>query len=137
MPTIIAITILILAIGIGVTAVSFSEVFVSAGQKQSAQALVYAEAGARDALMKIARNKNYFCVSEDCYSIDMIAGGCSGGDGCAKISVSSDVGDSGNPKRIISKGQSNSSIRRIQIDVIFDVFLNGEIATTTWKELVD
>ena len=59
LPTIIPLTVIILAIGIGITSLALTESLISAGQKQSSQALFYAEAGARDALIKIARNKKY------------------------------------------------------------------------------
>lgn len=137
LPTVMAITILILAIGIGISAVSFSEILITSGHQQSAQAFVYAEVGARDALIKISRNKNFTCASEDCYLLDSVPAGCYSGEGCAKVSVSAGVGSVADPKVITSKGIVNINIRRIQVDVVYDASLNGEIASTTWRELVD
>ncbi|MEK9154832.1 MAG: hypothetical protein AAB596_02080 [Patescibacteria group bacterium] len=135
LPTIIALTILILAVGIGITAVSFTESFISAGQNQSTRALFYAEAGARDALMRIARNKNYYCTSPSagCYQIDFVSSGCSTNEGCAKITVS----DASSPKVIISEGRVNSNIRKVQADVYFDAAFNGEINNIQWQELTN
>ena len=64
---------MILAIIVGITAVTFNESFVAQGGVQSGKALYYAEVGARDALVRIARNKNYSCTSPalptGCYSM--------------------------------------------------------------------
>ncbi|MEK7149898.1 MAG: hypothetical protein AAB757_02930 [Patescibacteria group bacterium] len=137
LPTIIALAILILAIGVGITALSFSEIFITAGQNNALKALDYAEAGAKDALMRIARNKNYACASADCYSIDFLSNGCADNSGCARISVSAGVGSQAAPKIIVSKGQVNGNIRQTEVNVFYDVSLSGEIATTTWKEITD
>lgn len=135
LPTIIMITMIILAIGIGITSLSLTEVFISAGQNQSSIALSYAETGIRDALIKIARNKNYNCVAADCYSIPFTTNGCIDNNACAKVSVSTGIGTELDPKIIISKGQAKNNTKRIQVNIIFDPSSNGEIATTTWQEL--
>lgn len=135
LPTIIAMTILILAIGVSITAISFTESLISIGQENTAQALMYADAGARDALIKLTRNKNYTCVSTNCYSISFAPNGCTTDDGCARIRVSAGAGTIGDPRIIVSEGKVKSSVRTIQASVIFDTALNGEIATTTWSEL--
>ena len=132
-----ALAILILAVGVGITAFSFNEVFVAEGQRKSTKARLYAEAGARDALVRIARDKTYNCTSEDCYSIDFVTNGCSANEGCARVSVSSGSGSSSDPKIITSKGRVTSITRKIQVDVVFDSSLHGEIATTTWREVVN
>lgn len=135
LPTIIALTVLILAVGVSITAISFTEGLISVGQGNASQALVYAEAGARDALTKLTRNKNYTCTSVNCYSINFVSNGCTTDDGCARVSVSAGAGTSGDPRIIVSEGKARLSVRRIQASVIFDAALNGEIATTTWSEL--
>lgn len=135
LPTIIALTILILAIGVSITAISFTESLISVGQGNAAQALVYAEAGARDALTKLTRNKNYTCVTTGCYAISFVPEGCTTNDGCARMSVSAGAGTIGDPRIITSEGKAKNSIRTMQISVMFDAAGNGEIATTTWSEL--
>ena len=134
-PTVIALTILVLAVGIGITSLSLSESFVTLGQDYSTRALFYAETGAKDALEKVARNKQYSCTATDCYSIPMATNGCTTNDGCARVTVTSGVGSIADPKIITSKGQIKSSTRRVQVTVIFDASLNGEIATASWQEL--
>ncbi|MBI5147851.1 MAG: four helix bundle protein [Parcubacteria group bacterium] len=135
LPTIIVLAILILIVGAGITASALSESFISLGQKKSSEALIFAEAGARDAFVRIARDKKYACATTDCYQIDFVSGGCASGDGCAKISVSSGVGSDADPKVVTSKGISGSSVRELQVSVILDASLYGRIATTTWQEL--
>lgn len=134
LPTVVALTLLTLTIGVGITLASFTEIFTSAGAIQSAKALSYAEAGARDALMRIARNKNYTCSSPStgCYTMDFVSSGCSSNTGCAKITVSSST-----PKVIISEGRAGNNIRRLEVDVTLDASDNGEIATSTWAELTN
>lgn len=132
LPTVILLGVMALVVAVGVTTLSFTELLVSQGSSQSSRALFYAEAGARDALMKVARNKNYTCVTEDCYAIDFSTNGCSLGNDCAKVSVSS-----GSPKVIVSKGIMKASKRTIQVSVGMDT--NGQIATSTtetvWTEI--
>ncbi|MFH0890501.1 MAG: hypothetical protein V1856_00525 [Candidatus Liptonbacteria bacterium] len=134
LPTVVALTLLILAIGIGITIASFTEVFTSASALQSTKALSYAEAGARDALIRVARNKNYVCSSptSGCYTMDFVTNGCAQNLGCARITVSSST-----PKIIWSEGRVSSNIRRIQVSVTLDAQGNGQIATSTWSELTN
>lgn len=136
-PTVMALTILVMAIGIGITSLSLSESFVTLGQDYSTRALFYAEAGAKDALIKIARRKNYSCTAQDCYSINIVPNGCSTGDGCARISVSSGVGSIADPKIVTSTGQVKTSTRKVQVSVILDSQLHGEIATASWQEVTE
>lgn len=135
LPIVFAFIVLILAVAVGMTAVSFSESFTTAGEKESGKALLYSEAGARDALIRMARNKNYTCSSADCYQIDFVTNGCTNSDGCAKISVSAGDGSSGNPKIITSKGLSKSSVRTVSVSVQYDTNLEGQFNTITWSEV--
>jgi Tfp pilus assembly protein PilX len=140
LPTVMVLGMLTLVIAIGITSVSLTESFNSQSSSNSSRALSYAEAGARDALLKISRNKNYSCATDDCYLIDFTTDGCSTSIGCARVSVSSAVGDIANPKVIISKGIVNASHRTIEVSVVLDNGTNdttlqyGLITSTTWRE---
>ena len=134
-PIILVFGILIIAIGVGITAMTFSEGLASQGGYQSIRALLYAEAGARDALERIARNKHYSCATTDCYSLSFATSGCSTGSACARIKVSTDAGTSINPKIITAKGVAGINVRTLQVSVIFDSGQFGQIATSTWQEL--
>ncbi len=135
LPTVMLLGIITLTIAVSLATVSFSESFISQSGAQSSKALFYAEAGARDALIRVARNKNYTCTATDCYEIPFVSGGCGGAlSGCARISISAGVGTVGDPKIITSKGLMQSSVRIINVSVVLDASAHGEIATTTWSE---
>lgn len=139
LPTVLVLGVMTLAVVVGITAVSLTESFISQGSAQSSKALFYAESGARDALVKIARNKNYTCSATDCYTIDFSVNGCSLLNDCAKVSVSAGVGTVGDPKIITSKGIMKASARTIRVSAIIDA--NGQIATSTtetvWTEIIN
>lgn len=143
LPTVIIIGLMTLAVVVSITSVAFNELLISQGRAQSSTALFYAEEGARDALIRIARDKNYTCGTADCYSVDSVASGCSSNTDCAKITVSSGVGTTADPKIITSKGIKGDSIRRVQVSVLLDngttdaSLQNGEITSTTWMELTN
>lgn len=129
LPTVMVIGIIALAVAVGVTAVALTESFISQGGIQSNKALFYAEAGARDALIRVARDKTFATTS---YTIDFTtnASGCSGlWNGCATIAVGS-----GSPKIATSTGTSGVSTRTLVVSISQDP--DGAIATstTTWSE---
>ena len=136
-PTILALVILILAIGIGISALSLTESFIAAGQDLSSKALRYADTGAKDALIHIARDKTYSCAAADCYQIDFDPGGtgCATNNACVRVSVSSSTGSVADPKIINATGRTGTIQRQIRVTVILDSSLNGQIATSTWQEL--
>ncbi|HEX8993686.1 MAG TPA: hypothetical protein VF803_00345, partial [Candidatus Paceibacterota bacterium] len=117
LPTIILLAVVILAIGIGTLSLGLSEGIISAGSLNSSKALSYADAGAKDALLRLARNKGYACTATNCYSLDMVQNGCTTGLGCAMVSVSANTGASGDPKIITSQGKAGSSVRTLQASV--------------------
>ncbi|KKT88324.1 MAG: hypothetical protein UX26_C0016G0010 [Parcubacteria group bacterium GW2011_GWC1_45_9] len=136
-PTILVLSFIIIALATGLAALTFTEVSTIMTQQLSNKAVLYAETGARDALVRIARNKNYTCATTDCYSLNMVVNGCTTDEGCAKISVSAGVGTSGDPKIITAKGIAKTNVRKIEVRVVFDASENGEIVSTIWSELSD
>lgn len=143
LPTVIVIALMALAVVVSITAMAFNELLISQAGAQSSGALFYAEVGARDALVRIARNKNYSCTTADCYSVDFIANGCANGTDCAKVTVSAGVGTTADPKIVTSRGIMKSSIRRVQVLVTLDngtsmaSAQNGEITYSSWSELTN
>jgi len=137
LPTVMVLGVMALVVAVSVTTLSYTELFISQGGSQSTRALFYAEAGAHDALVKIARKKKYTCSAVDCYTIDFSSNGCSTGNDCAKVSVSAGVGTIVDPKIVTSKGVMKSSTRTIQVSVLIDS--DGQIATSTaqtvWTEI--
>ncbi|MEK7538818.1 MAG: hypothetical protein AAB552_03170 [Patescibacteria group bacterium] len=142
LPTVLVLTILTLTVAVGITTISFTESFISESGVQSSTALFYAEAGTRDALTKIARNKGYTCASADyCYSIELVSGGCTGSVlGCARVSVSAGAGTTAAPKVVTSKGIVKTSTRTLSVDVILDSGAGtniGQITSATTTELTN
>lgn len=138
--TVIVIGMMALAVVVSITSVALNELLISQGQAQSANALFYAESGARDALVRIVRDKNYTCSTTDCYSIDYVTNGCANNTNCAKVSVSANVGTTPNLSKIItSKGIMKASTRTVQVTVILDGGLadQGQVTSTTWTEIIN
>jgi len=140
-PIVLILGVLALAIALGVATLSYNDSTISQSSNQSSRALFYAEAGARDALTKIARDKTYTCASADCYLVDFISNGCTNNTDCAKVTVSSGAGTTGDPKIITSKGIMKSSTRTMQVSVTLDsgtgdpTLQYGAITNTEWTEL--
>ncbi|MCK9344617.1 MAG: hypothetical protein M0P64_00645 [Candidatus Pacebacteria bacterium] len=131
LPTVMVLGVLMLIVAVSVTTLSFTELFISQGSAQSSRAHFYAESGARDALIKIARNNTYLCATTDCYQIDFSTQGCTLLNDCAKVQVT------GNDtlKTITSKGIMKSSTRTLQVVVTLDA--DGAITNTAWSEVVN
>jgi hypothetical protein len=136
-PTILAVSAIILVIAFGIVTSTFTESVSSSAEKQSAIAYNFAEDGAKDALLRIARDKNYSCVSLDCYSLDLAPNGCANSVGCAKVSVSNGTGAKADPKIITSSGIVQNKTRKIEVQVIYDSLGLGQVGTTTWQELTN
>lgn len=131
LPTIMVLGVMALIVAVSVTTLAFTELFISQGSAQSSKAHFYAEAGARDALTKIVRNKSYLCSTTDCYSIDFVTNGCSSLTDCAKVQVAGND----TAKVVTSKGIMKSSNRTLQVNVTLDG--DGLITATTWSELTN
>jgi hypothetical protein len=134
-PTILALSGMILVVAVGIAAVTYTQTETSAEAKKSSLALNYAEVGAKDALMRLSRDKNYSCAAVDCYSLDMVVSGCATSEACAKISVSAGAGTELDPKIITAKGIVQNKTRELETQVIYDSAGLGEIASTTWQEI--
>ena len=137
--TMIVATIVLIAIGIAVTSVGFTELLSGATENNARLAYRYAATGANDALLRLAKNKKYFCDSgPGCpYQIAFVLNGCSiAYEGCALVLVGAGVGSSLDPKIITATGRVKSNVRVVQVTVVFDSALNGKIESAVWKEIV-
>ncbi|GMQ95002.1 MAG: hypothetical protein BMS9Abin13_112 [Patescibacteria group bacterium] len=136
---VVTLALFVLVVGFSITTLSVSESLVSIGTSQSGKAFMYAEDAVADALLRIARKNDYVCDSPSlptgCYPIDFVSGGCANNEGCARVTVSSGVGSSGNPKVIEVEGRVKDNIRKIKVTVEYGSALYGEIATSTWQEI--
>jgi len=125
-PTVMVLMALILSAGVVISAISISDNLSVAQANDSGKALNYAQLGAKDALERVVRNKDY----TGSYNLEIVSGGCTDPFlGCASITVNS----ASNPKIITVSGQITNVIRKIQVNVNLDS--NGLITNYTWQEL--
>ncbi|MFA5000350.1 MAG: hypothetical protein WC545_03250 [Patescibacteria group bacterium] len=124
LPTVLVLIALIISVGVFVSAVSVSDNLSVSGAGASDRALNYARSGARDALERIARNKDY--VGD--YDIAAVPDGClEPFSGCVSVSVAA-----GNPKMISAAGRAGDFIRKIQVAATLDA--DGLILDYDWTE---
>jgi Tfp pilus assembly protein PilX len=125
MPVIFAMLVLIISLSLLTASLSGNDSASSADVVNSDRALAAAELGAKDALLKIARNKDY----SGAYSIAASANGCSApASGCATVTVD----NQSDPKTIYSAGQVGELVRKIVVKAHLDS--NGKITSYTWQD---
>ncbi|NTW22239.1 hypothetical protein HGA34_01685 [Candidatus Falkowbacteria bacterium] len=125
MPVIFAMLALIVSLSLLTANLSGNDNASSAEVANSDSALAAAEFGAKDALLKIARNKGY----SGTYSVAVLSGGCASPvRGCATVTVDTQS----NPKTINSSGQVGELVRKIVVKAYLDG--NGKIANYTWQD---
>ncbi len=123
-PIIMGLLVLIISIGLFISSISLSDSLSASSLQNSNQALNFAQVGAKDALEKVVRNKNY----TGSYTIDLVASGCSGSYlGCASVSVDA----SSSPKVIISEGRIGGIRRSVQVNLNLDA--EGLFSSYTWQ----
>lgn len=126
LPTVMVLSLMIIIIGILITTLSFNENFTAASWNKSARALSYAEIGAKDALVKLARNKNIATSTQ----LAMVTGGCSTPfAGCASTTIATTT----NKTIITSTGIVEEVTRGVVVESEVDAA--GLISSSTWREL--
>lgn len=126
LPVISIIAMVILLAALGAAGSGFIEGLISYGELENKKALFAAEAGAKDAFKRIARNKN--CNQPPSPTCDSYA--LSVGDATSSIIVSGN-----NPKTIISSGQIENIIAKIEVIVSFDS--NNKATQTSWRQITE
>lgn len=125
MPVIFAMLVLIISLSLLTATLSGNDNVSSANAINSDQALAAAEAGAKDALLKISRNMNFTATT----TVATVANGCTAPiGGCATVVVDSQS----NPKTIDSTGQVGDLYRKIIVRAFLDA--NGKITSYTWQD---
>jgi len=119
LPVILVLFGLVMVVGVAIAGISVSENTISSTKDASDEALAIAESGIQDALMKLARDKDFTSVGG--YNLSVSGG-------TATIIV-----PSGSSKDITSSGTLNSKTRKIQLTVNADA--NGKITQTGWTEV--
>lgn len=125
-PTVIVLMALIVSAGVVISSISISDNLSVSQSNNSDKALNYAQLGAKDALERVVRNKDY----TGAYNLELVSGGCVDPFiGCVSVTVNPDS----NPKIINSEGQMGEVKRKIQVNVNLDE--NGLITNYAWQEL--
>ena len=125
-PTVLVLMALILSAGVLMASISISDNTSVSESNGSEKALNYAQLGAKDALERIVRNKDYVGT----YSLNITTGSCNSTPAaCAVVAVSA----GSNPKIINAEGQQGDAKRKIQVNANLDD--NGLITSYTWQEL--
>lgn len=123
-PTVIVLIILIISIGVLISSISISDIVSVSDTNNSGRALNYAQLGAKDALERLARNKDY----SGSYSIAMTTNGCDAAySACATVVVSGS-----SPKVINAEGRVKDLKRKIQVNVNLDA--KGLVTSYDWQE---
>jgi len=122
LPMVLSLSFIILAIVISLSSLSFIEMSIGTAQKRADEAYFIANSGISDAIIQIARNKNYENAG---YSLAI-------GNGTVSIVVEKDVPIAGK-SRITTIGTVNSSKRKIQVDV--NVSSYGKVTIANFTEM--
>ena len=118
LPMILVLFGLVMVVGVAIAGISVSENTISSTKDASDEALAIAESGIQDALMKLARDKDFTSAG---YNLSVSGG-------TATIIV-----PSGSSKDITSTGALNNKTRKIQLTVNADA--NGKITQSGWTEV--
>jgi len=133
LPTVLALLMLMMVLGGLISSIGLSELESSNNLASSAKAKQYAQAGIKDALERIARNKDYLCESAPgCpggnYQLAFADNGCANNMACATVTVSG----SATLKTIMSIGASSNNRRKINATITLDS--DGLITDTNWHD---
>jgi len=124
LPSILVISFIALITGLAIVSGGFIETAISQSEKLSLESFYLAEAGIKDALIKITRNKNFNNSGYDLFL----------GNGSATIVIEKDQPIAGQT-RVTSTGTVKNRIRKIQM--IVNVTSNGKVTTASWQEIAD
>lgn len=135
LPLVLVFGTLIVVLGLSLSTMSVSTAISIESEHNSAKALHFAEAGIHDAQLRLARDYNFTCTDEDCYTIPFLEDGCVNENACVWVTVSAGAGTVSDPRTITARGRSGINIRTLQSEITFDPETLGKLATTTWKEI--
>lgn len=122
LPMILALSFIILVVVVSLASLSFVEINIGTAQKKADEAFFVANAGVSDAIIRIARNKNYSSVG---YNLTV-------GNGTANVVVQKDIPAAGQT-RITSTGTVGASKRKIQVDTNVNTY--GKVTIASFSEL--
>ncbi|MFA6417329.1 MAG: hypothetical protein WCW61_04010 [Patescibacteria group bacterium] len=129
-PLVLGLLILIISVGLFISSISLSDSLATSNQDKSNLALEYAQIGAKEALVKIARQPCNSCSNS--FQIETLVGGCSGGiAGCITVDYAPLTAPTSSEIVITSEGHIYDISRTVQVNAILDNY--GKIASYTWQ----
>lgn len=124
--SILALSAILLAIGLALAFSGFIQSDIVFNQDKASGAFYIAEAGVKDAMQKIARNKDYNYANPG-YSLTVDGG-------TATVIANKDI-PVGGKTEIISIGVAGNNTKKIR--AVVNVGVNGNISTDTWEEMAN
>ncbi len=124
--SILALSAILLAIGLAMAFSGFIQGDIVFNQDKASSAFYIAEAGVKDAMQKIARNKDYNYASP---GYNLIVDG-----GTATVIVNKDI-PVGGKTEIISTGVVGNNTKKVR--EVLDVGVNGDVTVDTWAEMAN
>ena len=130
--TVVVVLLILVAVGLSMISLGIFEGFMAESQRASDEAYAAAQSGAKDAMMRIARNKNYSSAG---YYLPADPSNCAlnSATACAYIVVEKDAPSSGKD-RITAIGTLNNSSRKLEVILNVNA-TNGKITTDSQNEL--
>jgi len=123
---------LVVTVALAFSAISIAQGIAVESEFGASRALHYAEAGLSDALMRLARDRDYRCDTADCYTLPFAENGCVQNIACAYVTI--EDGATENTLRIVARGIANTNVRILERIATFDAENTGAHTLTTWCE---
>ena len=123
--TLLGISVVIVVLGTALGFLAFFETAISASQMRSQEALLVAQAGISDALLRLAQNKD-FSAAPTGYTINL-------SNGTSTIVVTQDQPQTGQVL-ITSTGEVYNRKRKIEVKVAVDD-TSGQVTIISWREI--
>ena len=138
--TVVVVLLILVAVGLSMISLGIFEGFMAESQRASDEAYAAAQSGAKDAMMRIARNKNF--ATSTGYFIPSDPSNCSlyGSTACAKVIVEKDSASvcsqsiSAGQDCVISLGTLSNSARKVEVILNVNA-TNGKITIDSQNEL--
>jgi len=126
--TVVAVLLILVAVGLSMVSLGVFEGFMAESQRASDEAYAAAQSGAKDAMMRVARDKNYSSAGY------YLTTGCAlnGASACAYVVVEKDA-PSPSKDRITATGTLNNSSRKLEVILNVNA-TNGKITIDSQTE---
>src|SRR3989344_9102252 len=130
--TVVAVLLILVAVGLSMISLGIFEGFMAESQRASDEAYTAAQSGVKDAMMRIARDKNYFSAE---YYLPADPSDCTlnSATACAHIIVEKDAPSAGKD-RVTATGTLSNSTRKLEVILNVNA-INGKITVESRTEI--